>query len=367
MFFDRPVSPRVKRQIACGVLAGTAMFGSALAQRGAALTKAERSALVQKLSDEDRAWLLDYVAPIIFPDEERLFLLVNDEHRDLFKDEFWKRRENGGLASPLGPGYRRRYEELRRLVDSSYDGWRHDAGRMVIAHGEPSSIENVSEKGCGDLFRNLEIWTYADAGAAGSSLRREFFYRVAPGGPRKLWTYGDRDSDLLQPGSCRKSLTDLQRWECPPPRDITVFNDPCAPACPDACRVILIWNEIKARHGSALGGRVSQSRALSPPDVQREDLASLAARFPEVARPGARAIAVESPGALAEQPAEISAGWTNEKVRDAILALPKKYREWLDLAGPLVSRSELVEFLALRPGDREGYVRRFWKRHGHVL
>ncbi len=51
---------------------------------------------------------------------------------------------------------------------------------------------------------------------------------------------------------------------------------------------------------------------------------------------------------------------------NSTIALPKKYRGWLDLAGPLVTRSELVEFLRLRAGDRDGYVRRFWKRHGHV-
>lgn len=326
-----------------------------------------------EMSGDDRAWLLDYVAPIIFPDEERLFLLINEEHRATFKDEFWSRRERAGLPPPLGPGYRRRYEEIRRIVDASYEGWRQDAGRMVIAHGEPSSIENVSEKGCGDLFRNLEIWTYVDPGTSGFSFRHELFYRLAPGAPRKVWRYGDSDSDLLQPGSCRKSLTDLQRWECPPPRDISIKEDHCAPACAEGCRVILIWNEIKARHGSALGGRIAQSRVLAPPEVPREDLDSLAARFPEIGSVGARTIALESgdsgsspTGAVDNETRPMTRPWSSEQIREAILALPRKYRDWLDLAGPLVSTEELVEFLRLRPGERDEYIRRFWKHHAHA-
>src|SRR5438132_8863512 len=105
------------------------------------LSKGEQAERVKILADDDRRWL-DFVEPILLPEERNFFLLLTEPHqREIFREEFWKRREADGLPPPLGPGYRRRYEELLRLANEKYDGWREDAGRMVIAHGEPASIE----------------------------------------------------------------------------------------------------------------------------------------------------------------------------------------------------------------------------------
>src|SRR2546428_4195194 len=131
------------------------------------LSNRERAERLRLLPGEDRQWLVDLVRPIILPDEKVFFLLLTQPHeREIFKEEFWKRREKDGLIFPLGPGYRRRYEELLRLADEKYDGRREDAGRMVIVHGEPASINALED--CQDMFRDLQVWTYRGPTAGNS-------------------------------------------------------------------------------------------------------------------------------------------------------------------------------------------------------
>src|SRR5262249_33927387 len=135
---------------------------------------------VAALPPEEQKWLTEFIAPIILPEEKKVYLeLAEPYQRELFKNDFWERRERQDLQPPLGPGYRYRYEELRRLADDVYDGWRQDAGRMVLRFGEPASIEKA--KDCGETFRDLEIWTYARGQLPQGS--RYFFYRPTMGAP----------------------------------------------------------------------------------------------------------------------------------------------------------------------------------------
>src|SRR5262245_28613125 len=94
-------------------------------------------AAVAALPAEAQQWL-DFVAPIILPEEKKAFLeLTQPYEREAFEQEFWKRRERDTLRFPLGPGYKQRYAELREVAETRYDGWPHDAAAMVIRHGEP--------------------------------------------------------------------------------------------------------------------------------------------------------------------------------------------------------------------------------------
>ena len=118
-----------------------------------------KKAALEAMPDEERKWLTEYVAPIIMPDEEKLFLELTEPHqREVFKEDFWQRRERQNLPPPMGPGYRQRYEELWHLAESEYDGWRQDAGRMVLRFGEPASI--LKFEGCEATFMALELWIY---------------------------------------------------------------------------------------------------------------------------------------------------------------------------------------------------------------
>src|ERR1700686_4263352 len=96
---------------------------------------------IQALPAEERQWLTEFVAAIILPEERKVFLdLTESYQREAFKLDFWSRRDKSDLPQPLGPGYRDRYEQLWRLAEEKYDGWRKDAGRMLLRWGEPSEI-----------------------------------------------------------------------------------------------------------------------------------------------------------------------------------------------------------------------------------
>jgi GWxTD domain-containing protein len=324
------------------------------------LSKKERAERLRLMPEEERNWLED-VRPIILPDEEDFFLLLTQPHeREIFKEEFWKRRERAGLVFPLGPGYRRRYEELLRIADEKYDGRRQDAGRMVIVHGEPAAIDPLD--GCGDLFRDLQIWTY-QFGADRSVVRHYFFTRRSPGAPRKLWTIADADSEILQPGACRKRLADLH-FDCGLDN-----HDPCLSGgvnCPSACHVFEVWSEIRAQQGSSLGARNEYGMTLASPEIDLEGLELLAARFPAIRDPRARPIGVEAPSSVPVMPPSLApsplATLSPEEIRERILALRPKYREWLYLAAPLLVGDELSRFLQMSDSGKDDFIRGFWKR-----
>lgn len=347
----------IKRSLALVLLGCAALAAGAGNTTVPTLSKKERAERLRVLPDEERKWLEETARPIILPDEENLFLLLTEPHeREIFREEFWKRRESAGLLFPLGPGYRLRYAELLRLADETYDGRREDAGRMVLAHGEPAAIDPLD--GCDDLFRRLEIWTFR-LGPDRSSIRHYLFTRQAPTAPRRLWTLAGSESELFRPGSCRKKLVDLH-WDCAWDQ-----SDPCPSSnCAGACRVYLVWQEMLAREGSRIGGQAEYGTVLAPPAVNLEDLKPLAARFPRLADPKARAIAV-APGAPAEGASAPTpaASLTREEIRELILGLAPKYREFLDLAGPMFVGDELTRFLTMSDSSRDTFIRDFWIRH----
>src|SRR5688572_21534825 len=99
-------------------LAASLALPGAGSSQTATAPEPSRKDRIAALPAEERKWLTEYVAPIILPDEEALFLkLTEPQQRERFKDAFWKRREKEGLEYPMGPGYRRLYEELRQLAD----------------------------------------------------------------------------------------------------------------------------------------------------------------------------------------------------------------------------------------------------------
>src|SRR6266581_8536679 len=84
--------------------------GAGSSQSAREPTKKERFAA---LPEDERKWLTEFVAPIILPEERKLFLELTESYQwEIFKQEFWARRENQKLSPPLGPGYKMRYEEL---------------------------------------------------------------------------------------------------------------------------------------------------------------------------------------------------------------------------------------------------------------
>lgn len=348
-----------------------------------------KKAALAALPDEERKWLTEYVAPIILPAEEKLFLELTEPHqREIFKEEFWARRERSNLPPPLGPGYRQRYEELRQLADSSYDGWRNDAGRMVLRFGEPGSIDKAV--GCDRTFRDLEIWTYNNVPGRGRLL--EFFYRPSSMAPRKLWIVGTRDSDVFQPGSCRKSFEELA-LECNPPPNDRCFGS----VCTAGCDVYRAYSEIRARQGSAAGGFAEASELLQPHPISTEGMEKVRDRFAGLATPNARPIGVEGPSGTAPagatapaapqdgvQPAPGAAAGTappagatartstpaparrklsSKDIKELTAKLEPKYRDFLQLVDLIITKDEREVFLQIADSyQKDRFIESFWRR-----
>jgi hypothetical protein len=123
------LAPRLLAAASC-VLAGASSGGAGVEPAVPVPTppKVSEAQRIRALPEDDRRWLTEFAAPILLPEERKVFLELTESYqREVFKGDFWARRENPGLPPPLGPGYRDRYAELRRAADEKYDGWRQDA------------------------------------------------------------------------------------------------------------------------------------------------------------------------------------------------------------------------------------------------
>lgn len=353
--------------VAIVVLAGTAL-GLLAPEPGPKPKPPSESARIKALPEEDRQWLTEFVAAIILDEEKKAFLEIQATYqREVFKREFWERRELPDLPAPLGPGYRFRYQELRQLADEKYDGWRQEAGRMVLRWGEPASILKPT---CGgeDVF-DVEVWTYNNLGQGGRTSARYIFYRPYLKRPRRLWTLNDSDAQVFYPNSCRRKFSDLAR-DCP--HSLPDLGH-CVP-CDDRCEVYKAYAEISSRQGSFAGAAIEQATLFEPPKVSTEGLDRQKNRWATSSHPGAKKIQVEGPSAAADDVAasatptptpmpEPRRRLSAEEIRERIFRLEPKYRDWLDIAKPLLTEDELSRFLQLSAPERDRFIREFWKRH----
>ncbi|MEO8349631.1 MAG: GWxTD domain-containing protein, partial [Acidobacteriota bacterium] len=328
------------------------------------------------LPEEDRKWLTEFVAPIIQPDEEKLYLRLTEPHqREIFKEAFWARREQQSLAPPMGLGYRHRYAELRQLADEKYDGWRNDAGRMVVAHGEPAAIDDLNE--CGDMMRNLEVWTYAGLGGSGRGRSQHLFYRPSMAGARRLWHTGIPESELYNPGQTPLTVAQ-QVEEC-------TANSSLNPNLPRPnheciCKLYNLLQQAKAFSA----GPSEAARLLAPEKVATEDLQKVADGFPALPNQKAKAIGVEGPGsptqptpggatvptsagakvtAAPSTPAPAHRKLNRKEVKELTAQLAPKYREWLELVELIVTDTEREVFLQIADNyQKDRFIESFWRR-----
>jgi len=351
-----------------------------------------KKAALEAMPDEERQWLTEYVAPIIMPEEEKIFLELTEPHqREIFKEDFWARRERSGLNRPLGPGYRQRYEELRQLADSQYDGWHQDAGRMVVRFGEPAAIQKFD--GCDTVFKDLELWIYPQF-AGHQSTWKFFFYRPNPQTPRKLWTTGTADSDVFAINSCRKRFSDLQ-YDCTPTQGDRCF----APVCSGACDAYKAWSEISARQGSQMGGFSELAKLLQPEPISTEGIERVRDRFAGIATPGAKTIDVQGPSGTVPAapdsagaakpgaapgtpaapttsaapaaggkpattgPAPLHRKLSPKEVRELTSKLDQKYRDFVELVDLIITPEEREVFLQIADSyQKDKFIDAFWRR-----
>jgi GWxTD domain-containing protein len=298
-----------KVRVALFVAVSLVLSGTAIGQTTPRLTSKQKKERIKALPDEERKWLTDYVEPIILPEEENLFLQLTEPHQwEMFKAEFWKRRELPGLPSPYGPGYQLRYEHFRDLAATEYDGLFSDAGRTVVRLGEPAGIENLSS--CGG-FRQPEVWSYQSSSGS-SNLVRHLFYRPSFGAPRRLWTQGDR------------GIFEDSR--------VTGFDQLCAisqNAGSCSCGLARIALEISTR------GTAEVFAMGAAPKVSTEGLNALWERLASSSTPNAKAINVENSGGTAADGSVQKASAAPAKPvaaaskKERLAALPEEERKWL--------------------------------------
>ncbi|MGH9367150.1 MAG: GWxTD domain-containing protein, partial [Thermoanaerobaculia bacterium] len=294
--------------------------------------------------EDDRKWL-EFVAPIIFPEEKKLFLELREpRQRETFREEFWKRREQPGLPTPLGLGYRGRYEQFVQLAATTYGGVASDAGRMVVHYGEPQNLREFLA--CNAVFRDLELWSYSDTAGAARKERRYLFYRAGIGGLRSLWTPSQPDAVLIQPSACLKGIAEvcLEASGPPPasPGDDPACRQASPKSCADGCEVARIVEQIRAERA----GYPDQAQLFAPPPIPAEGWDRMRAAFTTVSDPRARPLTVEGPSAPGVVGASTKAQ-EEPSQKERLASLPEDDRTWLDFVAPIIFLDEKKAFLEL--------------------
>jgi Ca-activated chloride channel family protein len=344
------------------------------------LTKKEAAERLKALPEEERKWLEDYVKPIILPEERNLFLQLTEPHqREIFKQDFWTRREQQGLPEPLGPGYRNRYEALREAAATVYGGLNSDTGKMVVLRGEPLGIQEYGD--CNNVFQTIAIWTYRSSNS-GSGLHKDvqfLFYKAAFGaGAWHLWMPMTPDRELLAPSSCLNSIADACRLAGSagaPTGDSFCPNHTAPQTCDQACEIVRIIQGIRMSGDGSVIAAISE-----PPKVDVEGLERLAERFPTVGDAKAKPLTVEGPAGDAVVPVSPSAKVSDQaaavpgpapahrklskkEARQLYEALPLKYKDFLELVDIIITADEKEIFLEIQENyQRDKFIDAFWKR-----
>ncbi|MHB1022083.1 MAG: GWxTD domain-containing protein [Acidobacteriaceae bacterium] len=147
----------------------------------------QQKALKQELKGEYKKWVDEDVRWIITDQELKAFKsLSNDEERDNFIEQFWRRRN----PNPDSPENTYREEHYRRIAYANEHfaagkpGWMTDRGHIYIAYGPPDSIdshpsggtyERPMDEGGGETSTfPFEDWHYRYLAGIGDNVTLEF-------------------------------------------------------------------------------------------------------------------------------------------------------------------------------------------------
>jgi GWxTD domain-containing protein len=147
----------------------------------------QQKELKQELHGAYRKWLDEDVRWIITDQEKKAFMsLSNDEERDAFIEQFWRRRN----PNPDSPENEFREEHYRRIAYANEHfaagkpGWMTDRGHIYIAFGPADSIdshpsggnyERPMEEGGGETSTfPFETWHYRYLEGIGDNIDIEF-------------------------------------------------------------------------------------------------------------------------------------------------------------------------------------------------
>ena len=180
----------------------------------------QQKELREELKGPYKTWLNQDVVYIITPQERKAFLnLSNDEERDAFIEQFWRRRN----PDPDSPENTAREEHYRRIAYANEHfaagepGWKTDRGRIYIEWGPPDSIDSHPSGGLYDRPANegggttttfpFEVWHYRYLPGIGENVNIEFVDTCQCGDYHFTLDPDEKDALLHVPGA---GLTD---WE----------------------------------------------------------------------------------------------------------------------------------------------------------
>ena len=157
------------------------------------LSRRERKDKMAKLPDQYRQFLID-VEPIIQESERDTFLLLEtDPQRELYINEFWRRRDL--MQGTSNGAFRDAYYDRLNEVKSRFKQVSSDQAKMFLLYGEPNSLIAVD---CSRYLQPLEIWNYFYIKNFGHEVRF-LFYLPRQGSEYKLWRpMGDTKTDYAE-------------------------------------------------------------------------------------------------------------------------------------------------------------------------
>jgi GWxTD domain-containing protein len=159
---------------------------------------------LDRLSEDERAWLEEEVVYIIAKEEREVFLdLETFEERQRFIEAFWDRRDPNPatLENEFAKEHYERLEYAVRVLgrDATRPGWKTDRGRYYIMLGPPAEIQRYD--GSNEVV-TIELWLYNGDTSAGLPARFNLlFFRPNDIGEFELYhPFGDGPEALLHDG-----------------------------------------------------------------------------------------------------------------------------------------------------------------------
>jgi GWxTD domain-containing protein len=173
----------------------------------------QQKELHHELSETYKKWLNEDVRWIITPEERKAFLsLTNDEERDAFIEQFWRRRN----PNPDSPDNTFRDEYYRRIAYANEHfaagepGWMTDRGMIYIKFGPPDSIDShpsgglyerpIQEGGGETSTFPFEDWHYRYIPGIGENINIEFVDSCMCGDYEMTIDRSKKDALLHVPG-----------------------------------------------------------------------------------------------------------------------------------------------------------------------
>ncbi len=180
----------------------------------------QRVGAQDELEDNYRKWLREDVLYITSPEEAEVFLkLTTDQERELFIEQFWRRRDTDPRTSinEYKEEHYRRIAYANENFTSGFPGWKTDRGMIYIKFGEPHRRErhptgghyqrSTREGGGSTSTYPFERWEYRYLEGVGQDIEIEFVDPSLTGEYRLTTSPDDKDALLLTPNA---GLTDAE-------------------------------------------------------------------------------------------------------------------------------------------------------------